>query len=74
MATGWTPERRRRQTELIKTWKPWAQSTGPRSLEGKERVSRNAWKGGHREKLRELYVMLNAELAAMQKIKRLALP
>ena len=34
-------------------------STGPRSLEGKERVSRNAWKGGHRAELRELSKMVN---------------
>ena len=38
---------------------PWAKSTGPRSLEGKELVSRNAWKGGHRAELRELSKMVN---------------
>ena len=59
MATTWTPERRARQAELIRQWKPWAKSTGPRSLEGKERVSRNAWKGGHRAELRELSKMVN---------------
>ena len=55
----WTPERRARQAELIRTWQPWAKSTGPRSLEGKEIVSRNAWKGGRRAQIRELCKMVN---------------
>jgi len=59
MVNGWTLERRQRQAEQIRRWKPWEQSTGPRSLEGKERVSRNAWKGGHRAELRELSKMVN---------------
>ena len=62
MATTWTPERRARQAELIRQWMPWAKSTGPRSLEGKELVSRNAWKGGHRAELRELSKMVNDEI------------
>ena len=59
MVNGWTLERRQRQAELIRNWRPWAKSTGPRSLEGKELVSRNAWKGGHRAELRELSKMVN---------------
>ena len=58
---GWTTERRQRQAELIRTWQPWVKSTGPRSLEGKERVAANAWRGGHRAQLRELTKMVNAE-------------
>ena len=54
MANGWTPERRARQAELIRNWKPWERSTGPRTPEGKARISRNADKGGWRERLREL--------------------
>ena len=46
MSNGWTPERRARQAELIKTWRPWEQATGPRSELGKAAVARNAWKGG----------------------------
>ena len=61
-AHGWTPGRRARQAELIRSWRPWAKSTGPRSQEGKERVSRNAWKGGHRAELRELTKMVNDEI------------
>jgi hypothetical protein len=54
MANGWTPERRARQAKLIKTWRPWERSTGPRSAEGKAKASRNAWKGGTRNLFREL--------------------
>ena len=62
MVNGWTLERRKRQAELIREWKPWAKSTGPRSPEGRQRVSRNAWTGGHRQQLRELSKMVNAEI------------
>lgn len=62
MTTSWTSERRARQSALIRTWKPWEQATGPRSSEGKARVARNAWKGGHRQQVRELVRMVNAEI------------
>lgn len=42
MANGWTPERRARQAALIRTWKPWARSTGPRTAEGKAQAATNA--------------------------------
>jgi len=56
--SNWTPERRARQAELIKRWKPWERSTGPRTAEGKEISARNAYKGGHRALLRELAELL----------------
>ena len=62
MATTWTPERRARQAELIRTWKPWEQATGPKSSEGKARVAANAWRGGQRQKWRELVRLVNAEI------------
>ena len=40
-SNGWTPERRARQAELIRAWKPWEQSTGPKSPEGKAIASAN---------------------------------
>ena len=46
MANGWTPERRARQAEIIRQWKPWDKSTGPTTKVGKETVSKNAYKGG----------------------------
>jgi len=62
MVNGWTPERRKRQAELIRQWAPWAKSTGPKSQEGKAAVARNSWRGGHRQQLRELSKMVNAEI------------
>lgn len=47
---------------MIRTWKPWQQATGPRSAEGKARSSRNAYKGGHWLRLRELVRMVNEEV------------
>lgn len=44
----WTPEARARQSELVRSWKPWAQSTGPTSEEGKARSSTNSHKHGAR--------------------------
>lgn len=67
-AAGWTPERRKRQSEAIKRWKPWAKSTGPKSLEGKAAVSGNAWTGGHRAQLKELVKMVNAEVRASREL------
>lgn len=43
---GWTPERRKRQAEMIKNWKPWEQSTGPKTPEGKEASKMNAQRHG----------------------------
>jgi hypothetical protein len=54
MASGWTPERRTRQAELIRRWRPWVKSTGPKTEADKTAVSRNADKGGTWRLLREL--------------------
>ena len=56
---GWTPERRKKQSEAIRRWKPWSQSTGPKSPEGKAAVSGNAWNGGTWLKLRQAIKGLN---------------
>jgi len=44
----WTEERRKKQTEIIKTTRPWLNSTGPKSKEGKAIASQNAIKHGLR--------------------------
>ena len=61
MANGWTLERRARQSALIQRWKPWERSTGPKTPEGKARVSRNAFKDGWRAQLRELSRLLREQ-------------
>ncbi len=48
MANGWTLERKARQAELIKTWKPWEKSTGAQTEVGKSASSQNALKHGSR--------------------------
>ncbi|MDD2934720.1 MAG: hypothetical protein PHO76_12625 [Methylotenera sp.] len=45
MSHGWTAERRARQAELIRSWKPWQSATGPKTLTGKSVASMNADKG-----------------------------
>ena len=42
----WTAERRQRQSEAIRQWRPWEKSTGPVSAEGRQKVGKNAFKGG----------------------------
>jgi hypothetical protein len=68
MANGWTPERRARQAELIRHWKPWEKSTGPQTPAGKAKVSRNAFKGGLRELLRELSRALRDREASRKRV------
>lgn len=54
MRKCWTDERRARQAEAIRRWKPWEKSTGPRTAEGKAKASRNAFKGAWRPRLRAI--------------------
>jgi hypothetical protein len=62
MSKGWTPERKATQRAAIYRWRPWEQSTGPKTLEGKETASRNALKGGHRSRV------LQRELRALREL------
>ncbi len=47
---GWTQERRLKQSEAIKCWKPWEKSTGAKTTEGKEKSKMNAYTHGARSK------------------------
>jgi len=55
-----TAEHRRLQAELIQRWKPWEQSTGPRTAEGKATSARNGYRGGERQSLRALEKLLHS--------------
>lgn len=44
----WTQEEKDRQAALIRNWKPWDRSTGPSTVEGKNRSASNATKHGMR--------------------------
>ncbi|RDH84387.1 MAG: hypothetical protein DIZ78_12285 [endosymbiont of Escarpia spicata] len=68
MANGWTPERRARQAELIRKWRPWEKSTGPRTPEGKQTVARNAFRGGTWRLLRELARAMREQKIGLKKV------
>ncbi len=68
MNNGWTPERRQRQAELIRKWRPWEQSTGPKGEAGKQRVARNSYKGGTRLQWRKLRKALRIHSDALNRI------
>lgn len=46
--SGWTEEKRKAQAERTRAQKPWLATTGPKTLAGKKRSSRNALKHGQR--------------------------
>ncbi len=65
MANGWTLERRQRQSEMIKSWQPWKQSTGARTSDGKAISKMNALKHGlfalaSKKNLNQIRVFLNS--------------
>lgn len=39
---------------MIRAWRPWERSTGPRTAEGKARASFNGYKGAKRDETRAL--------------------
>ena len=72
MANGWTQERRAQQSLKIRQWQPWTKSTGARTPEGKAASSRNAYRGGLRQQLRELSKSVNDMLRDQQEgLKRI---
>ncbi|HYM18564.1 MAG TPA: hypothetical protein VEU06_08380 [Micropepsaceae bacterium] len=48
--SGWSPERRARQSMAIRAWRPWTRSTGPRTAAGKAKTAMNAYKHGARSR------------------------
>lgn len=64
MARGWSPQRQATQAAAIQKWRPWERSTGPRTALGKSRSSRNADRGGQRQRFSQFVKLLNAGLRA----------
>jgi len=64
---GWTPERRKRQAEMIRNWKPWEHSTGAKTIEGKEVSKMNAFKHGLRGgDMRELMQVMKDQASLLK--------
>lgn len=64
----WTAAERQQQAVLIRQWQPWQHSTGARTIEGKAIASRNAYKGGERQQLKEISQLLRDAKQLLQKI------
>jgi len=47
----WTARQRHAQSAAIRRWKPWNESTGPRTEKGKARSSKNGLKHGVRSQV-----------------------
>jgi hypothetical protein len=77
MAKGWTEERRKKQAEMIRQWKPWEKSTGPRTAGGKEESRMNAFKHGDysqagKETLKEAKAALRCNNEFLEHFRRWA--
>jgi hypothetical protein len=71
MTKGWTEERRRKQAEAIRQWKPWEKSTGPKTAEGKAVCSRNAVKNPDlHDALKEINEALRGSAAFIRHVNR----
>ena len=62
-----TPEHRALRAELIRRWRPWENSTGPKSDEGKARSAMRGFKGGDRAMLREVARVLREQAEALKR-------
>ncbi len=63
-----TPEHRAWRAELIRRWKPWENSTGPKSDEGKARWSAmRGFKGGDRATLPEVARVLREQAETLKR-------
>ncbi len=49
-------------------WKPWEQSTGPRTEHGKAKVAKNAFKGGWRDEIKSLRALLRRQYRAITEV------
>ena len=64
-----TPEHRALRSALIKQWRPWEHSTGPKSQEGKKTSSERGYKGKTRPLMRELSRVMHEQLNVLKILK-----
>ena len=63
-----TADHRRLMGGLVLVWKPWEQSTGPRTEQDKAKVAKNAFKGGWRDEIKSLRALLRAQDRAITEV------
>ena len=61
-----TQQHRELRAELIRNWKPWERSTGPKSAQGKARVSVNSHRGAVRPLMRRLSKVLRRQRVSLE--------
>ena len=64
-----TPEHRALRAELIRRWKPWEKSTGPKTAEGKKRAAQRGFKGAARPAMRQLAHALKQQMKLLPALK-----
>ena len=70
MMPRWTAEARAAQSERIRRQRPWLHATGPKTPEGKRKVSRNALKHGARSaQMARIFRYLKAQKHFMRRIQ-----
>ena len=67
---GWTLERRKRQAKLIRQWRPWDKSSGPKTQSGKKKSSQNARKDSMRSTEMKQLCYLLAEFSRTEREAR----
>lgn len=71
MARNWTPEERRKQSEAIRRWKPWENSTGPVTAGGKAVTARNRIRHGFRPReMTQIRTLLKAQKAFVDGVEQ----
>jgi hypothetical protein len=64
-----TPEHRAMRSELIRRWRPWEKSTGPRSESGKKKSALRGFRGRERDVLREIGRVLKSQAKGLDSFK-----
>ncbi len=63
-----TPEHRELRAQLIRQWRPWEESTGPKSQEGKQKSAKRGFKGNHRGLLLNLRKLLKSQAMSLEEV------
>ena len=72
---NWTPEARKAQSEAIRRWQPWKNSTGPKTQDGKNLCRLNAQRHGRynaniNARRREMSKILAHQRRFLQSVKQ----